>query len=405
MSKRGKYEKVVPKKRLAWWKIVLIVLAVILALGAAAVGFGWSYFKSLLGDVQQATYEEKELTDEELEAILGFVPEYETTEAEDTTPVEETTEASETEPSNEAVTEPSIEAATEPKEKDYGQMGKIVNIMVVGQQYRKGEEAKLSDTMILCTLNRETSTLTMTSFLRDTYVQLPNYKGRVCGMQRMNVCYNLGWNWGGDLGGMEMLSMLVKNNFGVEVDYNVEIDLDAMVKIIDMMGGITLNLTADEAKYLTDWDMVDDVFHEGENHLSGYVAMYYARIRKANASDNDMNRAQRQRYLITEMLKKCMTMSLKDLNKFVRDVMPMILTDMSEEEMLELAKIGIGMLKNLNIESNQCPAEGTYAGKIVQIYGQDAGVLEPNIYKNKKLMMAIAEDGKSLEEALAIMNE
>jgi anionic cell wall polymer biosynthesis LytR-Cps2A-Psr (LCP) family protein len=118
-----------------------------------------------------------------------------------------------------------------------------------------------------------------------------------------------------------------------------------------------------------------------------------------------MNRAQRQRYLITEMLKKCMTMSLKDLNKFVRDVMPMILTDMSEEEMLELAKIGIGMLKNLNIESNQCPAEGTYAGKIVQIYGQDAGVLEPNIYKNKKLMMAIAEDGKSLEEALAIMNE
>ena len=112
MSKRGKYEKVVPKKRLAWWKIVLIVLAVILALGAAAVGFGWSYFKSLLGDVQQATYEEKELTDEELEAILGFVPEYETTEAEDTTPVEETTEAPETEPSTEAVTEPSIEAAT-----------------------------------------------------------------------------------------------------------------------------------------------------------------------------------------------------------------------------------------------------------------------------------------------------
>ena len=400
MGKKGKYQKVAPKKKLAWWKIVLIVLAALLVLGAVTVGLGWSYFKSLLGNVQQATYEENELSDEELEAILGFVPEYETTEAVETDPVEETTVATTEAPE----TEPPTEAETEPKERDYGQMGKIINVMLVGQQYRKGEEAKLSDTMILCTINRETNTLTMTSFLRDTYVQLPNYKGRVCGMQRMNVCYNLGWLWGGDLGGMEMLDMLVYNNFGVEVDYNIEIDLDAMVKIIDMMGGITLNLTADEAKYLTDWDMVTDVFHEGENHLRGYVAMYYARIRKASPTDNDMNRGQRQRYLITEIIKKCTSMSLKDLNNLIRDAMPMILTDMTEEEMLEVAKIGIGMLKNLKIESNQCPAEGTYSGKIVQLYGMDAGVLEPNLYKNRKLMMAIAEEGKSLEEALDIMN-
>lgn len=396
MGKKGKYQRVAPKKRLAWWKIVLIVLAALLVLVAAVVGLGWSYFKSLVGEVQQAEYEEKELTDEELEAILGFVPEYETTDATESVP--ETTEATVT-------AEPTTEAVTDPTEKDYGTMGKLINVMLVGQQYRYGEEDKLSDTMILCTINRESGTLTMTSFLRDSWVQLPNYKGRVCGMQRMNVCYNLGWRWGGDLGGMEMLALLMKNNFGVEVDYTIEINLDAMVEIIDMMGGVDIVLTADEAKYLTDWDMVEDIFVEGENHLSGYVAMYYARIRKSNASDNDFNRAARQRYLITQIIKQCTSMSLKELDKLVREAIPMVLTDMNEEEILELTKIAIGMLKNLKIESNQCPADGTYRGTVVQLYGQDAGVLELNLNKNKQMMMAIAEEGKSVKEALALIQD
>ena len=395
MRKRGKYERVVPKKRLVWWKVVLIVLAVILVLGAAAVGFGWSYIKSLIGDVQQATFEENELTDEELEAILGFVPEYESTE-----PVEENTPVDETVP---ATSQP---IDINPAEKDYGQMGKIINVMLVGQQSRKGSSSKLADTMILCTINRETGTLTMTSFLRDTYVQLPNYKGRVCGMQRMNVCYNLGWNWGGDLGGMEMLDMLIANNFGVEVDYNIEIDFTAMTKIVNAVGGVTMTVTEDEAEFINNFKHYKGKKVEpGTVVLDGDQALMYARIRKANAADNDMNRALRQRNLITQIIKQCTAMSLKDLNNLVREVVPMILTDMSEEEILELAKIGIGMLRELKIESNQCPAEGTYGGKIVQIYGQDAGVIVPDLVKNKTIMTAIAEDGKSLDEALALIEE
>lgn len=394
MSKKGKYERVAPKKRLVWWKVVLIILAVLLVLGAAAVGFGWSYIKSLVGDVQKATFEDKELTDEELEAILGFVPEYETTVPAETSPIEETVPATTEAPE------------TEPKELDYGEMGKIINVMLVGQQSRKGSSSKLADTMILCTINRETNTLTMTSFLRDTYVQLPNYKGRVCGMQRMNVCYNLGWNWGGDLGGMEMLNMLVMNNFGVEVDYNIEIDFTSMKNIVDKLGGITMTLTEDEAKFINGFKQYHgEPVSAGEIVLNGEQALTYARIRKANAADNDMNRTLRQRNLITQIIKQCTDMSLKELNDLVREVVPMVLTDMSEEEILELAKIGIGMLRNLKIESNQCPAEGTYGGKIVQIYGVDSGVLVPNLVKNKTIMMAIAEEGKSLEEALALIED
>ena len=392
MKKVGKYQRVVPKKRMAWWKIVLIVLAVLLALSAAVVGLGWNYFKSLIGEVRQATFEDKELSDEELEAILGFVPEYEQT---------ETTEATETEP------EPSTEAVeTEPQEKDYGEMGKIINVMLIGQQSRKGESAKLSDTMILCTINRETNTLTMTSFLRDTYIQLPNYKGRVCGMQRMNVCYNLGWNWGGDLGGMEMLDLLIQQNFNVEVDYNIEIDFTVMTEIVNALGGVTMTVTEDEANFINNFKQYKGApVESGTVVLDGDQALMYARIRKCNASDNDMNRTLRQRNLITQIIKQCTEMSFKELNELIREVVPMVLTDMSEDEILELAKIGIGMLKDLKIESNQCPAEGTYSGKIVQIYGQDAGVIIPNLEKNTTILTAIAEEGKSLEEALALIEE
>ena len=49
----------------------------------------------------------------------------------------------------------------------------ITNIMLVGQNWREDEQNKLSDTMILCSINRKTKTMTMVSFLRDLYAPLP----------------------------------------------------------------------------------------------------------------------------------------------------------------------------------------------------------------------------------------
>ena len=270
-------------------------------------------------------------------------------------------------------------------------MGKIINIMLVGQSYRPGEETKLSDTMILCTLNRETNTFTMTSFLRDLYVQLPNYKGRICGMQRMNVCYNLGWVWAGELGGMEMLDLLMYNNFGVDVDYNIEINFEDVIKIVDLLGGITIELNEDEAAYMTEYPQCEGSFEAGENLLAGDAALVYARMRKSNAADNDFNRTARQRNMITQIIKKCMTMNLAELNGILKQVLPMILTDMSQEEILEMTKIALTMLPNLKIESAQCPAPDTYWGDIVQIGGYDAGVIRCDIAKNKEILMALAE--------------
>ncbi len=367
---------------LAWKKKLLIAFAVVLVLGGAGAAYGVHYARSMLQYVNRAEYDHKELSDEELEAILGNT-------------VSDFVEA-------DLPTVPVVLSGTNPTEEilpsDFGSMDNLVNVMLIGQAYREGENTKLADTMILCTLNRDTNTLTMTSFLRDLYVQLPNYRGKSCGMQRINVAYNLGWHWAGDLGGMEMLDMLILNNFGVEVDHNIEINFNTMVAMVNKLGGVSMELTADEAKYLTQNDQCKGSFEEGENLLKGDAALAYARMRKSNASDNDFNRTARQRKMIIQIIKQCTSMSMTELDELLKYILPMVLTDMSDEEIMDLAMMAISMLPSLKIVSNQCPAEGTYWGEMVKIDGIESGVLRCNTYSNMEILTAIAERGEPLPE-------
>lgn len=370
MAKRGKYEKGREKLLPLWKRILLGVLAVVLVASLGAVGFAALYYKDLLGYVSRAQRVEQELTDQELEQILGFVPE--------------------TLPQTESVgtEEPSLPAQTE--DSGWGKTGRIVNIMLVGQAMRENEDSKLSDTMILCTVNKETKTLTLTSFLRDTYLKLPNYKNHVCGMQRINVAYNLGWRWAGDLGGMEMLDQLIYESFGVTVDYNVEIDFNSFVDIIDLLGGVSVELSAQEAEYINGAGF-DTRVTAGMNTLPGDVALEYARMRKSSGSDSDIHRAERQRKLITTILRQCMTMKLSQIDSLIKQVLPMVLTDMSDEDITALMLELLPLLPELTIQSNQCPAEGTYHGEMVQIGGMDAAVLVCDLEANRQLLVELCE--------------
>ena len=375
MAKKGKYLQPKTKKPLGWKKPVLILFAVILVIACGVAGFGAIYYNYLLGYVQRAERQEQELSDEELEAILGFVPE--------TIPEAETTAPMETADAPTTAAKP----AEDP----------IVNIMIVGQQMREYEEAKLSDTMLLCTVNKETKTLTLTSFLRDTYVKLPNYKNHVCGMQRINVAYNLGWRWAGDLGGMEMLDMLILENFGVEVDYNVEIDFNSFVQIVDHLGGVTVELNQDEVNYLNGADFSTKV-HVGSNTLPGDIALEYVRIRKSNGSDSDIHRTARQRNFVTQIINQVRSLSISELDKLIKEILPMVLTDMEDSDITRLMVELLPLLLELKIESNQIPAEGTYHGEWVQIGGMDAAVLKCDVGANRKLLMEICEPNMDPEE-------
>ena len=147
MSKGGRFlEQKAPEKGNTWVKVLVIVLAVILVIGALGAWF----VVSKMNKIQKAQLAENQLSEEDLAGLR----------------VEDPTQETETVPTE--TTEP------KPTDPDYGKMGKVINVLLIGQDAREGEESTNSDTVILVTVNKETKKITMTSFLRDSYVTLNN---------------------------------------------------------------------------------------------------------------------------------------------------------------------------------------------------------------------------------------
>lgn len=389
MSYQGHYSQKKQPAKKPRKKTWLIVLCVVLVVILAAAASGFYYINAKLDKITQAEFRPN--TDPALDNI--FVGNFD--DEDDTFATEETVA--------EVTTEP-VSTSTE-KAVDYGKTGKILNILVVGQDAREGsspsEQSKLADSIILCTVNKETKTLTLTSFLRDSYVKLPNYVQsngvkHECGKQRINVNYSLGYQWDGDLGAMSMLNQCIQENYGVEIDGNVEVDFYATVRLIDTIGGLDIDLTEDEASYLMKMPYLkanfDHTYTPGVNHLNGWECLYYARMRKSSGTDNDIVRTSRQRNVVTLLVNKLKTMSLKQINDLIDFMLPQIITNIDKSDIAAYTLELLPLLPQLEIVSNQCPAEGHYGGKMVEIDGIMQGVITPDFEANRKLLAAICED-------------
>ena len=340
-------------------KILMIaggILLAMLLIFSIALGLYWDHMLSLLGKASEHT--PVTLSQEELDAILG-------------------TEETEI-PSTPEDTWPQVVSDQN-----------ITNIMLVGQNYREDEPNKLSDTMLLCSINRETHTLTMVSFLRDLYVPLPAYAGHTGGRNRINVCYALGSTWTrSSEGGMEMLAKCIEQNFGVHIDHTIEISFDTFAEIINAMDGVDVVLTEEEAQYLTDHVGYVGSFEAGENALMGYDALAYARIRKI---DGDRQRAERQRTIVTSLIDKCRHMGLLELHDLATRILPLIITDMTSEEITDYLWELIPMVKDIQLASLTIPVSNDILpnsvwGKIIDLYGYESYVLECNLQLNAEYL-------------------
>lgn len=355
MNSENKHKKIL-------WMIVGTVLALIL-IAAISAGIYWNHMLNLLGDAAEHTV--PTLSQEELDAILGTEPP--TTTPEDTRP--------------QVVSDQNI-----------------TNIMLVGQNYREDEPNKLSDTMILCSINRETNTLTLVSFLRDLYAPLPAYAGHGPGRNRINVCYALGSTWTkSSEGGMEMLAQCIEQNFGIHVDHSIELSFESFTAVIDALGGVEIDVTEAEAEYITKHVGYVEEMQPGLQTLDGNQALAYARIRKI---DSDRQRTARQRNIISSLIEKCRNMSLLELHDLATYLLPKIITDMSNEEITNYLWELIPMVRNIKLASLTCPVDnetlpGSMWGKQLELYGYPTSVVECNTKLN----------GEYLRNALGIKLE
>ena len=220
----------------------------------------------------------------------------------------------------------------------------IVNILLIGQDRRPGENRARSDSMILCTFNKETGKLVMTSFLRDLWVEIPGY-----GNNRLNAAYSAG--------GMGLLDKTLQHNFGIRVDGNIEVDFTQFSRIIDLLGGVELELRQDEANLIN--GECGSSLRAGLQTLNGNEALSYARIRRLDA-DSDLSRSNRQRKVLTSLVAKFKDSDMNTMLKLLDQVLPMVTTDMKQAEIIGLATEVFPMLMKLEMVSQRIPADGAY---------------------------------------------
>ncbi len=219
---------------------------------------------------------------------------------------------------------------------------KVRNILLIGVDKADGGVSR-SDTNMLVSIDKNNKKIKLISFMRDYWVEIPDN-----GSGKLNAACAYG--------GPELTVYTIEKNFGVKIDGFAMVDFDIFISIIDALGGIEVEVTEKEAQFMRNQVTWTDV-QAGENVLlNGKEALLYCRIRKL---DSDFMRTERQRKMITALIKKMTSAEgLKLLTAF-DDVLPQITTNMPS---LDLTMTAFGSIPCIGyeIEQMQVPFEGTW---------------------------------------------
>lgn len=162
----------------------------------------------------------------------------------------------------------------------------ITNYLIFGIEEFGG--ARNTDSMMIASINTKDDTLKLTSLLRDSYVEIPGYKAN-----KLNSAYSRG--------GARLLVDTIELNYKIKIDGYVSVDFKSFEKIVDLLGGVTIELGKEEAKYLNKTNYISKKSNRnvkaGVNKLNGNQVMGYVRVRKVKTLggvNNDYGRIVRQ---------------------------------------------------------------------------------------------------------------
>ena len=235
----------------------------------------------------------------------------------------------------------------------------VRNILLIGCDAAKGGSSR-SDSIMICSVNKQTGRITVVSILRDTHLDVPGHRE-----SKVNAAY--AW------GGANLLIQTIEQNFGIKIDDYATVNFEMFTALVDGLGGIEVDVTEDEADYINNRhrygnEQKPETVPSGENvHLTGYQALWYSRIRKL---DSDFNRTERQRKVIGAIVENAKgdlnPVGIFGLVSTAKDVAPYIETTLSTGDFWSLVfglmscvtKSGADMDKLL--VSAQLPFEDTW---------------------------------------------
>ena len=191
-------------------------------------------------------------------------------------------------------------------------------------------------------------------------MRIPGYKSN-----RINATYVLG--------GAALLEETLEYNFGIEVDGYVEVDFSHFAKLIDLLGGIELDVTSGVAEFI--YSESGTRVKTGVQLLNGEQALHYSRYRGTAAGDLD--RTKRQRIVLSTLINEYKSKSMVELLGLLDDILPMVTTDLTQDEVLEYFMDFFPMLANAEVVSKRIPTDDAFYG--ARIDGMS--VLVPDISK------------------------
>ena len=221
------------------------------------------------------------------------------------------------------------------------------NIVVMGCDSRKGDTGR-SDTLFVVMMDPDNKGASLLSIPRDTRVKIKGH-----GWDKINAAYAYG--------GHELTRNTVRDLLGIRIDNYVVIDFQGFKDLVDVIGGIDINVEK-RMYYYDPYDNFKIDLHPGLQHMDGKTAIQYVRYRDA---EGDIGRIRRQQKFILAMYKKITSANmLVRIPSLAKQIMSMIRTDMDMKDMLAMGKALHDMMEAGGLKMAMVPGTTKYIGGI-----------------------------------------
>lgn len=230
------------------------------------------------------------------------------------------------------------------------------NILFLGGDARStGERYDRTDSMMIVSVNTETHEIKLTSVMRDTWVSFPG-AGKSGKINAANV-----------YGGPGLAMNTVNQAFDANIEKYVLINMNDMVELVDLAGGVDIEISKSELKWINEYneDYLENIAQyngttwlnqSGMVHLNGLMATSYTRNRY---TDSDFGRVERQQKVILALIRNLQNMEVDEIASKADAILSHIQTNLTEDEMRNLAQSAM-ICEIEEIGRFRIPADGTY---------------------------------------------
>ncbi len=211
----------------------------------------------------------------------------------------------------------------------------VINVLLIGSDASAEEEGRANvtekgntDVMMLVSINQIDKKIKLISFMRDSYTYMDQFDRYA----KLNAaCAN---------GGPAYLVETIENDYKIEIDGYAMVDFDSFTQVIDVLGGVNVDVPAYVANYLSS-EAKGVYFPRGNNVLlNGEQALRFSRVRKTD-KDGDISRVARQRQVVNALINKAKNASLSEINDVADVMLANVRTNVSKKSIISYASKAI----------------------------------------------------------------